>query len=78
MDPGRQIHGWVGKKICLCLDKEFETVVICHSDPFWCVLCFLTQFSMPLVLFNTLYDTFLIKFLGKLLDEVTGIWLVNV
>ena len=45
--------------------------VISRFDLFWCILGFLTIFSMPLVQFNTLSDTFLIKFLGKLLDEVT-------
>ena len=39
-------------------------------DPFWCVLGSLTQFSVPSVQFNTLSDTFPMKFLGKLLDEV--------
>ena len=45
--------------------------MIRRFDPFWCVLGCLTQFPMLLVQFITLFDTFLIKFLGKLLDEAT-------
>ena len=40
----------------------------------WSILLYFRLFDynfMPLVLFNTLSDKFLMKFLGKLLDEAT-------